>query len=313
MRSVALVLATIAVVLGACGGESDVTLSEAETTTTDTSTSDTSTTSVPATSVPTTAPTEEELPPDERSSGPVVTSVTDGDTFDVDLDGTVETVRIIGVNAPESGECFAAEATAFLREVIEGRRVDLVTDVSDRDQYGRLLRYVLVDGTDVGVELVRNGFALARRYPPDTDRAAILEVAQLDAQSADVGLWAPDACGAPPGGAGRLGFGQIRFDATGDDNTNLNDEWVQVVNLGSSPVELTGWGLKDESASNRYAFPDGFVLRSGATVTVRTGCGPDTATDLHWCQTGSAVWNNSGDTAFLLDPAGNIVDSVRGP
>jgi hypothetical protein len=42
---------------------------------------------------------------------------------------------------------------------------------------------------------------------------------------------------------------------------------------------------------------------------VFTGCGQDTGDELYWCNTGSAIWNNSGDTAFLLDPAGNVVYS----
>jgi competence protein ComEC len=105
---------------------------------------------------------------------------------------------------------------------------------------------------------------------------------------------------------------EVRLDADGDDNANLNDEWVRLTNRGTTPVDLTGWVVKDTSASHRYSFPAGFILEAGASVTVRTGCGTDTPTDLHWCSQGSAVWNNSGDTAFLLDPAGNIVDSLEG-
>jgi len=95
-----------------------------------------------------------------------------------------------------------------------------------------------------------------------------------------------------------------RFERTGDAvdphvddeqaaNENLNDEWVRIRNRGEVAVDLGGWVLKDTSASHRYTFPDGFVLEAGADVTVRTGCGADTATDLHWCNGGSAVWNNS--------------------
>ena len=52
----------------------------------------------------------------------------------------------------------------------------------------------------------------------------------------------------------------------------------------------------------------GAIRLAGATVRIHTGCGPATATALHWCITGSAVWNNAGDTAFLTDPRGNVVD-----
>ena len=78
-----------------------------------------------------------------------------------------------------------------------------------------------------------------------------------------------------------------------------------------SVVNLTGWVVKDESASHRYPFPAGFTLLAGETVTIHTGCGTDettdAGTDLFWCFTGSAIWNNDGDTAFVLDPNGNIV------
>lgn len=97
-------------------------------------------------------------------------AVTDGDTIDVRIDGRVETVRLVGMNAPERGECLADEAGRVLRARVDGERVELVRDVSDRDRYGRLLRYVEVEGDDVGAELIRAGLALARGYPPDTGR-----------------------------------------------------------------------------------------------------------------------------------------------
>jgi hypothetical protein len=53
------------------------------------------------------------------------------------------------------------------------------------------------------------------------------------------------------------------------------------------------------------------VIAPGNEVFIYTGCGVDSASSLYWCNTGSAVWNNSGDTAFLLDPNGNIADQWR--
>jgi micrococcal nuclease len=240
-----------------------------------------------------------------------IVEMVDGDTIVVEVAGERELVRIIGINAPERGECLAAEAGRRLQELVAGRDVELVPDRSDRDRYGRLLRYVEADGVDVGAELVEAGLALARRYPPDTARADGYDALQREAADAGAGLWAPDACGAVATDADVV-ISAIRFDADGDDNLNLNDEWVRITNRGDSGSDLTGWVLKDTSATHRYSFPSGFVLGAGASVTVRTGCGTDTATDLHWCNQGSAVWNNSGDTAFLLDPAGNIVSSQDG-
>lgn len=270
--------------------------------------SEATTTSEPTTTTSAVAPSGDAT---VGGDGARVVEVVDGDTVVVALDGERERVRLIGINAPERGECLAEEAARWLRDRTAGRDVELVPDRTDRDQYGRLLRYVELDGADVGAELVRAGLALARRYPPDNARADEYEDAQAAAEDAGAGMWGADACG---GGAtdAELVISEIRFDADGDDNQNLNDEWVRITNRGGSAVGLTGWVLKDTSASHRYRFPDEFVLEPGASVTVRTGCGTDSGTDLHWCNEGSAVWNNSGDTAFLLDPAGGIVDSQDG-
>ena len=297
------------VVLAGCG-ETDLSLrsgageSTAPSSTTTSEVDRTTTTTTSATSTTAVAPSVD-------PAGVTVIGVTDGDTLDARVDGSVETVRLIGINAPERGECLADEAGRWLRERVEGRTVELVRDVSDRDRYGRLLRYVELDGADIGVELVRAGLALAREYPPDTARAAEYRLVQKAAEVDGAGMWSANACGGGATGADVV-ISETRFDADGDDNVNLNDEWVRITNQGASAVDLTGWVLKDTSASHRYSFPRGFVLGVGATVTVRTGCGPDSATDLHWCNEGSAVWNNSGDTAFLLDPAGAIVDSRDG-
>lgn len=253
-------------------------------------------------------PTE---PPSSAAAGARVVEVVDGDTIHVEVAGQQESVRLIGINAPERGECLSGEATDLLQDLVAGRDVELVVDRTDRDQYGRLLRHVEVEGVDVGAELVRSGLALARDYPPDTSRSDEYSAAQRTAEEAGVGMWAADACGSASSTADVV-IDAIRFDADGDDNENLNDEWVRIANRSGSSVDLTGWVLKDTSATHRYSFPDGFSLDPGASVTVRTGCGSDSASDLHWCNQGSAVWNNSGDTAFLLDPSGNIVASQDG-
>jgi micrococcal nuclease len=237
-----------------------------------------------------------------------VVSITDGDTIKVSIGGVVEPLRLIGINAPEGGECMAAEATARLTALVGGKSVRLESDVSDRDIYDRLLRYVYIDSVFVNETLVREGLAIARRYEPDTAKAVVLEAAQTQSEADQVGMWAPDACGVAS--TADIRVGTIRYDADGNDNENLNDEWIEIVNAGTGTVDMTGWGVKDESASHRYNFPNGFTLAGGGTVRLHTGCGTDTASYLHWCNTGSAVWNNSGDTVFILDPSGNIVDSL---
>ncbi len=122
-----------------------------------------------------------------------VAYVIDGDTI-VLSDG--RKVRYIGIDAPETGkgydkkrECYSAEATARNRALVDGRDILLERDTSDVDRYGRLLRYVYVDDVFVNDVLVREGFAIARKYPPDTKYTNHFFVVQKSAQENGGGLW----------------------------------------------------------------------------------------------------------------------------
>ena len=162
-----------------------------------------------------------------------VTSVTDGDTIDVAGPDGGLTVRLIGINTPESNECWADEATAALSALVAGQPVTLVRDSSDTDQYGRALRYVeTAGGVDVGAALVESGHAISRRYEPDTARSDRYDTLQGQASDAGLGQWASDACGAPVASVSITV--EIRSDAAGDDNDNLNDEWVRFTNAGTA-------------------------------------------------------------------------------
>ena len=67
----------------------------------------------------------------------------------------------------------------------------------------------------------------------------------------------------------------INADAASDDRENLNDEYIIFENTGDTSLDLADWTVQDESGAT-YAFPDGSVLDSGETVTLRTGGGDDT-------------------------------------
>jgi endonuclease YncB( thermonuclease family) len=128
-----------------------------------------------------------------------VVSITDGDTFRVvRADGSNEPVRLIGIDSPEAGAPFADEATALLSGLIANRQVRLVADVSDRDRFERLLRYVYIDDLFVNEEIVLAGLAEARRYPPDIALAERLESAAALAQSQGRGIWQAQQPSAAP-------------------------------------------------------------------------------------------------------------------
>ncbi|WP_311174128.1 lamin tail domain-containing protein [Halobellus ordinarius] len=102
-----------------------------------------------------------------------------------------------------------------------------------------------------------------------------------------------------------LAVADVNADAAGDDRENLNDEYVVFENTGDDPLELSGWTVEDE-VGQTYTFPDGTTLDPGATVTLHTGSGTDTDTDLYW-GSGSPIWNNDGDTVIVRTPDGTVV------
>ncbi len=129
-----------------------------------------------------------------------VIKVIDGDT--IVLENT-DTLRLIGIDSPEIFEdaCFSKEAYSKNSELLLGKEVRLEKDVSERDKYGRLLRYVFVEGKDkdifVNEYLVRYGFARSSRYPPDIKYQGLFEEAEREARNEERGLWG-ECEGDPP-------------------------------------------------------------------------------------------------------------------
>lgn len=104
-------------------------------------------------------PSSAQAAPDDRGGFRVI-EVVDGDT--IKIEGG-QNVRLIGIDTPERGQCGYTEAAIALASLIGDRRVQLVAGAkSDKDRYGRWLRYVEVDGTDLNLEMIRSGRAIAR-------------------------------------------------------------------------------------------------------------------------------------------------------
>jgi len=234
-------------------------------------------------------------------------TIFDGDTLLVSMDGVEEEVRLLGINTPESDECFSSEAREATESLL-GTAALSIEAAGERDQFGRLLGYAYADGSQVNLALVEGGYALALQ----TDHSHLAEflAAEEAAYAAGAGLWAADACGPPFPAV--LGLADLEPDPPGPDEDHLNGEWVLLANAGAEAVDLTGWVLRDESSQNRYRIPEGFLLGAGEAVAVHTGCGDGSSADLYWCAD-NPVWNNGGDTALLLDPAGNVAARLRYP
>lgn len=178
-------------------------------------------------------------------------SIKDGGTFRASVGGISEPVRLIGIDAPETSECLSQPATDYVAALISGRSVRLILDVSDRDQYGRLLRYVMTGPTFANAELVRQGYATAVQYPPDAFMVPILEAAQVEAQSAGRGIWgAGGGCPPPPpspschpsyvGACLKVGVGD--YDCVGGSGDGPNYVQGPVYEVGPDEFGLDGDG-----------------------------------------------------------------------
>jgi len=266
-----------------------------------------------------------------------VTAVVDGDTVQVAYEnGTSDTVRLVGVDTPEvhtendpaefegvpetdaGASCLrgaGTNASSFAKQHLLGETVGLAFDpnVDRRGYYDRLLAYVVVDGMLFNYRLVETG--QARVYNSEFTRAEQFYAAEETARFERHGLWRctdPNAVtrtvvadGGPitesPDG---LAVAEIHADAAGNDNENLNDEYVTLTNTGDAALDLSGWTVRDE-AGHQYAFSN-LTLDSNASVTLYTGSGTDSATERYWGQNG-AIWNNDGDTVIVRNASGETV------
>jgi micrococcal nuclease len=236
-----------------------------------------------------------------RTEGPpvdgepvVVRYVVDGDTVELE-DG--RTVRYIGINAPERHQPYYKEATDANRRLVEGETARMVLDAQQTDRFGRTLAYLWVGERFVNPELVRLGHATAYTEPPNVRYSAEIVAAEQRARNAQAGLW--ESADVP------VRIRTIVYDAPGPDDQNPNGEWVELVIDGSQPVDLGGFTVKDE-ANHIYVFPV-VRLNPGQRLRLHSGPGGDDAS-LYWGLVDDAVWNNGGDTAYLRDPQGRLVD-----
>lgn len=127
-----------------------------------------------------------------------VTSIVDGDTIKVSDSEDVYTVRLIGIDTPETKdprkeiECFGEEATLYLTKLLGNNSITLKSDSTqdDIDRYGRLLRYIfLQDGTNVNKKMIQDGYAYEYTY----SKPYFYQKEYIDAQhfsrNGRLGLW----------------------------------------------------------------------------------------------------------------------------
>jgi len=225
-----------------------------------------------------------------------VARVIDGDTCVLENE---ERVRYLGINAPEQGDPYFNEATQANSDLVAGKVVRLEPKDPSRDKDDRLLAYVFVNGVFVNEELLRLGYAHIQRPLAAKYRDRLLK-AQKAAWQEALGIWARAV-------ERNVAIVEIHPDAEGRDGENLCDEYIVIENRENISLDLTGWTVSDE-ANHRYLFPS-FVLKAKAAVTLRTGVGRNTESEIFWGSRGP-IWNNDGDTIFVRDSEGQLALSL---
>lgn len=133
-----------------------------------------------------------------------VAKVIDGDTIQVFMNGKTETIRLIGIDTPETVDprkpvqCFGKEASTKAKEILAGKNVSLESDPTqgDKDKYGRLLRFVFLEnGTNFNELLIKEGYAHEYTYNSNPYKYQTEFIAsEKSAREQNLGLWSPSAC-----------------------------------------------------------------------------------------------------------------------
>ena len=260
-----------------------------------------------------------------------VSWVPDGDTPLVDVAGdgtaTPRSIRLIGVQAMEQtvydrvpsrrrGECHALAATARVEQLVKagGGVVRLTAMHAGSVSRGRPLRSVAVriNGVwrDVGLDLIRNGYALWLPVPEEWAWNPAYRLAAQQAAREGLRMYDTDTCGVGTYQGAKLSM-EVNYDADGADDQNVNGEWMRVSNASSAAVPVGGWWVRD-SGLRRYTFPAGTVVPAHGSLYVHVGRGTATATHKYWGQPGPVFANPTtdaraiGDGGFLFDPRGDL-------
>lgn len=237
-----------------------------------------------------------------------VARVLDGDTIDL-AGATPERIRLRGINTPEKGECGAGEARDLLVKLVDG---GVVVERSGSGQRGRTLAHLFTrDGVHIQERLVAEGLAHVATYGKPDHLTEPLRLVEDIARANGQGVY-----GGSLDCPGQLGGAPVRVEAV-DPNPEGDDlapgAGESVLLEGPPGYDMSGWTLKDTSATHRLDLPTGTRLADDGRLRVFTSCGQDGPGVVFWCMKGSAVWNNGGDTAFLLDPGGAVVSWLEYP
>ncbi|HMA83921.1 MAG TPA: lamin tail domain-containing protein [Candidatus Thermoplasmatota archaeon] len=242
-----------------------------------------------------------------------VTRVIDGDTLVVRFSNqSIATIRLLGVDCPETSlqhnnpneyqnitnlSCltyYGNQAKNYVISLLNNSQISISFDeqAQKKDRYDRFLCYVTFESFDFNAQLVEEGYARVYTLETFSKKSNYLSL-QEKAIEQNSGLWGCSSFDS------QLIIESVHYDAAGNDENNLNDEYVVLLNTDDKTIDLSGWSMHDEHG-NMFYFPNGFRLTPQHSVTVYTGSGTNMTTALYWYHK-TPVWNNAGDTVFILN------------
>jgi hypothetical protein len=145
--------------------------------------------------------------------------------------------------------------------------------------------------------MVKRGFANAYTYPPDVKYNEEFLEAERYARENNLGLWLKSKVD--------IVKITINYDARGNDNVNLNDEYIIMENTGDDSSDIGGWTIKD-SGTNIYKFKK-YLFEPASTICLFTGSGNDANGKFYWGSP-KPIWNNDNDTLYLRDRDGLLIE-----
>lgn len=216
-----------------------------------------------------------------------ITRIIDGDTVKNSED---ESIRLLGINSPEKGKPYYDKSKNFLKNKIFNKTVKLKFVNEKRDRYDRILAYIILNGKNINLELVRRGFANFY-FPSGKDvyydefkkawEKCIKDNKNLCKKSKDV----CSSC-----------IKLEKFD--------YKNQKIIFDNSCNFSCDLTDWSIKDEGRKE-FVFDD-FILDKDDKVEIIVGDGLNTEDKLFW-KNENYVWTKTGDTLFLRDDDYDLV------
>jgi micrococcal nuclease len=219
------------------------------------------------------------LKADYSKENAYVTKIVDGDTIHVKINGNEkdEIIRFLGINTPEKGKEYYKEAKDFLIKNIENNSIEILRDITDKDQYGRKLRYVFYDNRLINVEILENGLATSFMLD-NLVYEEKLRNAENFAENNNIGLWIKSSSNCAECIKLKEINAEIDFFVLGNDcsfNCNLN-----------------GWIAKDD-ANHFFKINNLNAMESEKYDSIIIFK--------------KEVWNDNGDRFFLRDEKGKLV------